>query len=241
MTVIATSKDASDPFDAILRKAGAVFASHHGQPVALNYGSAAAELAVCVSAVGLLDRSELTKLVLEAPPAQLGHLVARIAGTPVTVGGALPAGGAWWCGSTENTVVVLCEPALGGRLRERLHTQTMHHVALTVHDHSDDWAAIALIGRGTAKVVSALGAYGEAGDPRWVSPFTAATVNGVPIKWLLESDHRALALVPREEAAGVWRAIEDAGRPFGISCVGHEAASRYMLLERPGHPTALNA
>ena len=38
-------------------------------------------------------------------------------------------------------------------------------------------------------------------------------------------------LAPSEQA-GAWRAIERAGRPFGLSCVGQEAAGRYALLER---------
>ena len=42
----------------------------------------------------------------------------------------------------------------------------------------------------------------------------------------------------RERAGEAWLAIERAGRPFGISCVGHEAASRYALLERTS-PAAL--
>jgi glycine cleavage system aminomethyltransferase T len=234
MSVFATPSGATDPFDTVLRKAGAVFASHDGHPIAANYGSAAGELAVCVSAVGLVDRSELTKLVLQAPPAQLSHLLTRLLGSTVTVGGALQTDGAWWCGSAADAVVVLCEPAVSGRVRERLRTRALHHVALTVHDHSDDWAAIALIGRATARVLTALGAYGDSGDPRRVSPFTAGTVQGVAVKWLLESDRRAMALVPREQAGTVWRAIEDAGHPVGISCVGHEAASRYTLLERAG-------
>jgi glycine cleavage system aminomethyltransferase T len=238
VTAFATSDGAVDSFDAILRKAGAVFASQHGRSVAVNYGSAAGELAVCVSAVGLHDRSELTKLVLEAPPAQLEHLAARFAGGAVAVGGALQTGGTWWCGLASDQIVVLCESAPGERLRERLRTHTLHHVALTVHDHSDDWATLALIGRATRKLLSALGVYGESGDPRAVSPFTAGTVQGVPINWLLASDREALALVPREQAGAVWRALEDAGRPFGISCVGQEAASRYMLRERFGRPAA---
>jgi glycine cleavage system aminomethyltransferase T len=239
VTVFAASDGATDSFHAILRKAGAVFTSHHGRSVAVNYGSAAGELAVCVSAVGLLDRSELTKLVLEAPPAQLDHLVPRFAGGPVAVGGALQTGGVWWCRSTANHVVVLCEPAIGGRLRDRLRTHTLQHVALTVHDHSDDWAVIALIGRATPKLLTALGAYGESDDPRAVSPFTVGIVHGVEINWLLESDRDVLALVAQEHAGTLWRALEDAGRPFGISCVGREAASRYMLRERFGRPPAL--
>jgi glycine cleavage system aminomethyltransferase T len=239
MSVFVPSTGAVDPFDAILRKAGAVFASHHGRSVAINFGSAAGELAVCVSAVGLVDRSELSKLELEATPAQLSHLVARLAGGELAVGGALETGGAWWCRSAPDRVLVLCDPSIGTRLRDRLRTQAQHHVALNVRDRSDELAAIALLGRATPKVLAALHAYGDDGDARRVSPFTAGAVDGVPVQWLLESDRRVLALVSRTQAGTVWRAIEEAGRAFGISCVGIEAARRYTLLERAGGSAAL--
>lgn len=232
MTAIVVSHGAIDPFDAVLRKAGAVFTNHDGHPVPVSYGSAAAELAVCVAAVGLVDRSEMTKLVLEAPPAQLEHLMARLTGGSVAVGGALYAAGAWWCGSSPGRVVVLCEPFLGARLRERLRTHALHHVTLTVHDRSEDWVAIELIGAATSRLLTALHAYGETGDPRLVAPFSAGTVAAVEVSWLLESSRSALVLAPREHAAEVWLAIEDAGRPLHISCVGQEAASRYRLLQR---------
>jgi glycine cleavage system aminomethyltransferase T len=180
----------------------------------------------------LADRSELTKLVLQAPPAQLRHLVGRLAGTELAVGGAVLAGGAWWCGQPDGSVLVLCEPATGVRVRERLLSHSLFHVSLTVSDRSEEWAAIALIGRATPKVLAALHVYGTSGDPRQAAPFTRAAVDGIEASWLLESDHRALALVPRAHATGAWRAIEAAGRPFGISCIGHDAASRYALLER---------
>jgi glycine cleavage system aminomethyltransferase T len=234
VSVLTTSQGAVDPFTAILSKAGAVFAPHHGRTVAVNFGSSAGELSVCVSAVGLVDCSELTKVTVEAPPAQLRHLVARLAGGELAVGGALHSGGAWWCGSAANRVLVLCEPSDGPRLGARLRSQSLHHVALTVQEHSDDWAAIGLIGRATPKVLHALGANADSGDPRRVSLLTAGTVHGVEVNWLLESDRRALALVARAQAGAVWHALEDAGRPFGISCVGHDAASRYSLLERAG-------
>jgi hypothetical protein len=41
-----------------------------------------------------------------------------------------------------------------------------------------------------------------------------------------------VVLVDRERAGEAWLAIERAGRPFGISCVGDEAACRYALMER---------
>jgi hypothetical protein len=81
-------------------------------------------------------------------------------------------------------------------------------------------------------VLAALGVYGKAGDPRSVAPFAAAPTGSVPTLWLLASDHRVLALVPRARAGEAWLAIDHAGRGAGICCVGREALARYALLDR---------
>ena len=215
-----------------MRQAGAVLSTRDGRSVAINFGSAAAELAVCVRAVGLVDRSELCKLVLEAPPAQLAALTSRLVGQTVSTGGVLSAGNAWWCGEAADRVVVLSDPDTGSRLRQRLRADALRYVTTTVRDVSADVAAIGLLGRSADRVLRALGAFGDSGDPRAVQPFAPGSVDGIPAWWLLQSDRRALALVPRERAGEAWLAIERAGRPFGISCVGQEAACRYTLLER---------
>ncbi len=222
----------------VLRRAGAVLCTRAGRPVAMNFGSSAAELAVCVRAVGLVDRSDLSKLVLEAPAPQLAALTSRLAGAPVSPGGVLSAGSAWWCGDGPGRVIVLSDPDTGSRLRERLHVDARRFAGMTVRDASAELAAIGLLGRSADDVLKALGAFGESGDPRSVAPFAHGQVAGIPTSWLLHSDRRALALVPREHAGQAWLAIEDAGRPFGISCVGQEAAARYALLERT-RPAAL--
>jgi len=232
VSVTTGSAGSAIPLDVVLRRAGAVLATRDGRSVAVNFGSAAAELAVCVRAVGLVDRPELSKLVLEAPPAQLDALTSRLVGAAVAPGGVLSAGNAWWCGDAPGRVIVLSDPDTGSRLRERLHTDARRFVSIAVRDASDELAAIGLLGRSAEKVLRALGAFGEAGDPRAVAPFAHSQVAGIPATWLLQSDRRALALVPREHAGEAWLAIERVGRPFGISCVGHEAASRYALLER---------
>jgi hypothetical protein len=185
---------------------------------------------VCVRTVGLVDRSELSTLALEAPPAQLAALMTRLVGATVAPGGLVCAGGAWWCGEAPDRVMVVCEARMAGRLVDSLHAVAARHVA--VHDLSDELVAVGLLGTGTGKVLSALGVYGPSGDPRHATPFGRGSVDGIPVAWLLESDRRALALVPRGQAGDAWLAIERAGRPFGISCVGHEAACRYALMER---------
>jgi glycine cleavage system aminomethyltransferase T len=229
---VTTGSGSATSLDVVLRRAGAVLATRDGRSVAVNFGSAAAELAVCVRAVGLVDHSEQTKLVLESPPAQLAALTSRLVGDAVAPGGVLYAGNVWWCGDAPGRVIVLSDPDTGSRLRDRLHTDARRFVTMAVRDASAELAAIGLLGRNADQVLRALGAFGESGNPRAVAPFAHGSVAGIPASWLLQSDRRALALVPRESAGEAWLAIERAGRQFGISCVGQEAASRYALLER---------
>jgi glycine cleavage system aminomethyltransferase T len=198
--------------------------------VAVHFGSAAAELAVCVRAVGLVDRSDLSTLALEAPPAQLSALMTRLVGATVAPGGLVSCGSATWCGDARDRVMVVCDGRTGARLVEALHGDAARHVV--VRDRTSELAAVALLGPGTAKVLAALGVYGRSGDPREAKPFARGSVEGVPAWWLLQSDRRAMALVPQQRAGEAWLAIERVGRPFGISCVGHEAACRYALTER---------
>ena len=114
-----------------------------------------------------------------------------------------------------------------------MRADAVRYVTTTVVDASIELAAIGLLGRSADKVLRALGAFGESGDPRAVAAVLARIRStDIPVSWLLQSDCRALAIVPSARAGEAWLAVERAGRPFGISCVGHEAACRYALLER---------
>ena len=230
VSIAVPSEGASEPLQAVLRQAGAVLSAREGSTVAVNYGSAAGELAVCVRAVGLVDRADLCTLVIEASPEQLRRVVPRQLGGPLQPGGMRFAGDAWWCGARADQIIVVCEPRPARRLAARLGAS--QHLVVSVSDHSADWEAIELLGRATPDVLRALRVYGDAGDPRCVPPFSTGIVAGVDVMWLLDTDRRALALIPSQSAGQVWRAIETAGRPFGISCVGWEAAARYAVLER---------
>jgi glycine cleavage system aminomethyltransferase T len=214
----------------LLRQAGAVFGRRGGHAAAMHYGSPAGELAVCIRTVGLVDRSELTKLLVEAPAAQLRQLTSRLTGDLVAPGGALYAGSAWWCAATPQQLYVLCEQQVGERLKRALQIQAPRHVE--VSDRSDSLAALGLLGARAADVLRTLGAFGHAGDPRLVRPFSERVIAEVPARVLLESDRRALLLVPQDRAGELWREIERVGRGFGLSCVGLEAARRYELIER---------
>jgi hypothetical protein len=226
------SRGISTELDVVLRRAGAVLSTRDGRPVAMNFGSAAAELSVCVRTVGLVDRSELSTLALEAPSGQLSAVMRRLAGASVSPGGVVAGARALWCGESASRVVVLCDPRTAERLISGLRADAARHIG--VRDLSSELTAIGLLGRNTDLVLGALGVYGPSGDPRTARPFARGSVgvDGMPAWWLLQSDRRALALVDRDAAGEAWLAIERAGRPYGISCVGQEAAERYTLMER---------
>jgi glycine cleavage system aminomethyltransferase T len=236
VSVTAGKHGTSTPLDVVLRRAGAVLLMREGRPVAVHFGSAAAELAVCVRAVGLVDRSDLAILGLDAPPAQLSALMTRLVGATVSPGGLVSGGSACWCCEAPDRAMVVCDRRTGRRLVEALHGDAARHVA--VRDRSSELAAIGLLGLGAGEVLAALGVYGLSGDPRRAQPFARGAIERIPAWWLLQSDRRALALVPREHAGEAWMAIERIGRPFGISCVGQEAAGRYAVMERLQPATA---
>jgi glycine cleavage system aminomethyltransferase T len=232
VSVFAPSEGAAGPFDAVLRQAGAVFTSRNGHPVAIHYGSPAGELSVCVSTVGIVDRSDLCQLEIETPGDRATALSSTVAGAELHPGGALWVDGAWWCGVAPDRILVLADRGTAECLVQRLRIDALHHGLRGVRDRSTELAGIGLLGPGVREVLAAVGAYGPSGDPRLAAPFSSRPVAGVDVSWLLESDRSALAVAARDHAAEVWRAIELAGRPFGISCIGQEAAGRYALLER---------
>ena len=207
-----------------------------GHSVVAHYGSAAGELAACVSAVGLADRSELTKLVLEGPPVQLQQLAQRLTGHEVATGGAVLSGGAWWCAERPERMLVVCDPRLGDRLHAVLRARVARRSAVQLTDGSADLTALAVVGRRASGLLAALGVYGASGNPRDVPPLTAHAIAGADVLWLLESDDKALALVAVADAPAVWHRIEHAGQPFGLCAVGHEALDRYALIRRIASP-----
>jgi glycine cleavage system aminomethyltransferase T len=281
-------ESAAHGLNAVLRQAGAVFAARDGQanPVAVSYGSAAGELAACVSAAGMADSSALTKLELSGPRARLGQFLNRETGHGVAEGGVVQGAGAWWCGVGRadraattamevpgaggpavgvagdpavpgasdpaadaagdpavarfgaERVIVLAEPRLGARLSAHLSARVAREPGLRLEDRTDEWSAITILGRATPGVLSSLGVFGQCLDLHRVSPFTTGRLAGAWAMWLLQSEHLALALVPRVHADSAWRAIERAGRAQHICCVGQDAVTRYALLERRSGHTA---
>ena len=236
LSVHVSSDRRASALEPVLRQAGGVLVLHDGRAVVAHYGSAAGELAACVSAVGVADRSDLAILQLDGPAAQLRQLSQRLAGCEVAPGGAAHSAGAWWCAASPERMLVLVDASSGDRLHALLRARVARRSAVTLADRSSELAALAVVGRRASALLAELGVYGESRNPRDVSPLTAHTGAGAEVLWLLESDDKALALMGAADAPLVWHAIERAGRPHGLCAVGQDALARYALLRRISSP-----
>jgi glycine cleavage system aminomethyltransferase T len=220
------------PLETIVRRAGGVLSASSGSGVAAHYGSSAGELAVCLRAVGIADRSDLGKLVVTGRPEAVADLVRRVAGVALLPAGVGTSAGAWWCAAGPDRVLVLCEATRRARLFGVLRTTARPLGDVRVEDVTAALSVIAVLGRRASGVLSALGALGLHDDPRSAPPFARVRIAGEDVSVLLQSDRRALLVMARGSADRTWHAIEHAGRPYGISCVGLEAVERFWLVDR---------
>lgn len=220
----------------LVAHAGAVMTERDGRPVPAHYGSPAGELAVCVTGVGLALRSDLVNLSVTAAPRALAQLVKRTLDRQIAPGGAALEAGAWWCMSSDaHELVLISRSGAAARLVRALRHEVVRLPDAELTDHSEERVILCVVGRRAGRVLEGLGVFGPAGDPRGVPPFLPVSLDGRQVTWLLQAETAALAMVDAASAAATWRAIDDAGRPYGISCVGIESIDRYLLTERASH------
>jgi glycine cleavage system aminomethyltransferase T len=137
-----SATDASElsPLDAVLRHCGARMVTRRGRRVAAHFGSAASEAAVCLSTVGIADRSDRRTLELRGPPADLD---AALADLPL----------AWWSRVSSVRAIVRCDLANEAGCRAVLGRSP----GAAVVAPGDDYAAIGLIGPRAQELLDRLG------------------------------------------------------------------------------------
>jgi glycine cleavage system aminomethyltransferase T len=213
-----------------LRPPGAVMVQRDGVPVVGHYGSVAAEIAVCSKAAGLVDRSSMRLLALSGPETLLEHVLAAAVpdGAP-SAGQALSVAGTWCCRSTARRAIVAGSPAAVSRWRQ-VASRSIATAGLSVEvDLLPDAAALTLVGPKAARVVAAAGLPGDLG----VSEVADGTLAGAPVTVVREDGDSFLALFERGLPAGVWQALWDAGRDYGLAPVGTEALELLTAAHRP--------
>lgn len=217
------------PLEPLVRRAGATMTARHGWWVAAHYGSAPGELALCRTAVGLADRSDLGKLELRGEPGAVEQLVGQLTGGQIQPGDALRAAGAWWCSVSPEHVLVLCGADAAARVAAAVGAAARWTPGASVTDATRDLAAVGLLGPSTRAVLAAL----WSSDPpleAFDAPELAVTMlAAVPVMVLLATADRAVIVTDRARAAELWTDLERAGQELGMGHVGCEALGRVAL------------
>lgn len=228
----ATPALAHSPLEPLLQKAGATMVVRHGWWVAAHFGSPGGELALCETAVGLADRSDLGKLELRGEAGAIEQLVGQLSGGQVSPGDALLAEGTWWCAVSHEHVLALCDAGETGRVHAAAHAAVRWTRGATVADVTPRFAALGLLGPGTATVLGELSdsepPLGDAETPA----FDVLRLAAVPAMLLRDAPGRAVVLTEAARAAALWTEVERAGREAGIGKVGADAVSHLSPLAR---------
>jgi glycine cleavage system aminomethyltransferase T len=200
--------------------AGAQLGERDGRVVVALYGSTPGEIAVCMTHVGLADRSDLGTLELRGPQTSLDRAFsARLGDPPGAPGSARRQRGIWYLRlELRRALVVGAHAALASLAPIGVG---IDRTELRSKDVGATIAMISVIGPRAGRLLSAaalprdlqIGAIGR--DP--------ADAEIVAI--LRESQRRVLILVRAPAVDAVWGRLLKAGEPLGAAFVGCDALS----------------
>jgi glycine cleavage system aminomethyltransferase T len=219
---------AHSPLEPLLQKAGATMVARHGWWVAAHFGSPGGELALCDTAVGLADRSDLGKLELRGDAGALETLVGQLTGSQVLPGEALLAGGAWWCSVSPQHAIALADAGSTDAVRSAIGEAVRWTPGLTITDLTPRYAALSLLGPKTEQLLDELssGSLEPADGPA----FDVMRLAAHPVMLLRAAPHRAVILTDAARAAALWTDIDRVGQDTGVGHVGADAVSHLSPL-----------
>jgi hypothetical protein len=179
--------------------------SRNGRRVAAHFGSATSEAAVCLSTVGIADRSDRVTLEVRGAPGDVDLALTSLAALPART---------WWARVTPRTAIVRCEP---GETRA-CHDGLAAWAGTTVVDRTDELTAIGVVGPLAPDLLTSPG-FGAAG--------TAPIV-------VTEADTAFEVLVPAAQGPAQWERLLEVGVPLRVACVGIDALAQLAASHRLG-------
>ena len=198
---------------AVLRRSGATMVERHGRLVAADFGSAAGEVTVCLSRVGLAERSDRATFEVHGSADAVDRALEELTELGER---------AWWVRVVPDEALVRCE----GEDGIVCATTLRRGGGVRVADVSANVAALDLVGP-LAEQALAAAAIDDEQDRVVVVRQGAACVELV---------------APRADGPALWTRLLEAGEPLGLACVGldaleHLAVSEHMVeLRRPVTP-----
>jgi heterotetrameric sarcosine oxidase gamma subunit len=211
------------------RAAGARFERRGGWNVPVAY-EAGAERERLAQTVAFADRSNLTKLELQAEPEALAAIVREASDGAVVLEPGLAARtpGTWWCPVTPARVLVLAdsEAGAGARLGGAIvDAATKAGGAVSVVDVTSGLAALTLAGPGWHELLARFCAIDMRPSLTPVDAFRPGSVARTPGYLLREHEHRLLVLVGWALGEYLWEVVADAAGHLGGGPVGADALS----------------
>ena len=141
-----------------LRLAGGVMSEREGHPVAVNFGSAATELAICVKRVGLAVRSDLDALEIAGPEPWLVHfLEGSLGGRVPAPGEAVRTARSWCCRVAPDRAIVIGPWSAAARWSSIVRHAIVTGAAVDCTDRSDSATALTLVGPRAAQLLDDAG------------------------------------------------------------------------------------
>ena len=194
-----------------------------------HYGSAAAEIAVCSKAVGLVERSDLCLLDVSGAATLLEHALAP------AISDAVPAAGearcvadTWCCRIEPDRALVAGAAGAVDRWRHVVSRVAAHTGAAVTAEVLPDGEAVSIVGPKAPTLMQ------ESPLPAGLTPGGVAggEVAGAQVWVVCEDELRYLLLFPQGCPAEALEAIGESGRPLGLARVGHEALSHMRAARR---------
>lgn len=200
--------------------AGAQLGERDGHVVVALYGSTPGEIAVCMTHVGLADRSDLGTLELRGPQTALDRAFSgRFGDPPIAPASGRRQRGIWYLRlEPRRALVVGPHAALASIAPLGVGSD---RAELRAKDVGATLAMISVIGPRAARLLAAAGlpsdlAVGAIGrDPR----------DAQVVSILRESQRRVLILMRAPAVDAVWARLLEAGEPLGAAFVGCDALS----------------
>lgn len=197
--------------------------------VVAHYGSAAAEIAVCTKAVGLVQRSDLHLLEVTGAESELPHaLDPAIPGGVPAPGEASCVADTWCCRVAPGRALVAGSLGAIDRWRQVVSRAAAHTGIAVTADLLARADVISIVGPKASTVMS------MSSLPEHVAPGAVADgeMAGSPVSVVCEDADRYLLLFGEGCTAAALEAIGEAGRPVGLARVGHEALSHLRAARR---------
>jgi glycine cleavage system aminomethyltransferase T len=194
-----------------------------------NYGSAAAEIAVCTKAVGLVERPDLSLLDVAGAQTPLQHAL-----TPA-MPDAVPAPGearcvadTWCCRVEPNRALVAGAAGSIDRWRHVVSRVAATTGTAVSADVLPEGEAVSIVGPKAHALME------RSPLPAGLAPGGVAggEVGGAQVWVVCEDELRYLLLFPQGCPHAALDAIGDAGRAFGLARVGHEALAHLRAARR---------